>query len=992
MLLRLAGFAALMAHPRARHLLVACGFIVGLALAAGVTILLVASRNDALDHAGQNLKNLSLVLAEETDRTFQTAQLVQLDLIQHLHEQGIDTVQKFEQDLESRLVNLDLRRRIATAPQIGSLVLISRFGDVINASSQWPVSPANVRDHAYFRRLAEDPGRETVIGRPEKDPGTGMWSIVIASPFTALDGRLLGIVSTSIQLDLFERFFARISGQGDPSYALFRLDGMLLARFPRVDAMIGRAYGNTPNFHREVAGLDRSVLLETSMLDVAQRLVAPHSVAHFPMFIAATNNVNAVLSGWRLQARSLVAATTLIELFVAGIVVLGVRQLRGQERVAAANAAALRAETARAWAESELILARQREAAEHAAYMQSQRFDLALSNMQQGLAMFDNADRLMVANRRFYQLVGATADAFPPNITAAGLMELAVAHGGFTHEDMEALHRWRKTAAVMSAEASSTFEMTNGQSMVMTYQPMADGWLATYEDITERRDAQHTMAHMARHDALTDLPNRVLFREKMEEALTHARRGHSMALLCLDLDQFKTVNDTLGHPVGDALLVAVARRLTEHVRDTDTVARVGGDEFAVVQAPIDKPTEAADFADRLIAMLDTPFEVDGHQIVIGTSIGVVFAPQDGLDADQLLKNADLALYRAKSDDRGVYRLFHTGMDAEMQERRLLELDLRQALRSGQFEVFYQPLVALRTQAMSGFEALLRWHHPERGMVSPAMFIPLAEEIGAIVPIGEWVLRQACAAAASWDGTLRVSVNLSPVQFKSRNLVASVAAALREARLAPARLELEITETVMLQDTEATLATLHELRNLGVSISMDDFGTGYSSLSYLRRFPFDRIKIDQSFVREIDRQHDCGAIIRAVIALSREFGMATTAEGVETREQLCALAQAGCSDIQGYLFSRPVPLGDIPAMLRSMPLVADLLAHANLAAGRDSAVALHTGEIGGMSRTARSDAPARSTLTVMPARAAAASAPASYAPATSIPASYAAAMP
>jgi diguanylate cyclase (GGDEF)-like protein len=391
------------------------------------------------------------------------------------------------------------------------------------------------------------------------------------------------------------------------------------------------------------------------------------------------------------------------------------------------------------------------------------------------------------------------------------------------------------------------------------------------------------------------------------------------------------VNDTLGHPIGDALLQMVARRLNARVRETDIVARLGGDEFAVVQLPIDKPSEAVDFAERLIAMFDEPLEVNGHQVVIGTSIGIAFAPQDGLDADELLKNADLALNRAKFDGRGVYRLFHTAMDADMRARRLLELDLRQALRGDQFEVYYQPLVDLRTQAVSGFEALLRWNHPERGMVSPGQFIPLAEEIGVIVPIGEWVLRQACAAAASWEGRQSVSVNLSPVQFKGHNVVASVAAALHEARLDPGRLELEITETVVLQDTEATLATLHELRNLGVSIAMDDFGTGYSSLSYLRRFPFDRIKIDQSFVREIGKQRDCGAIIRAVIALSHEFGMATTAEGVETREQLCALAQAGCSDIQGYLFSRPVRLQDIPAALRSMPLVADLLSHASLAA-------------------------------------------------------------
>jgi diguanylate cyclase (GGDEF)-like protein len=923
MLPHLINLAALMAHPRARHLLVACGLVVGLALAAGTAMLLAESRKDVLDHAGQDLKNLSLVLAEETDRTFQATQLVQLDLIQHLHEQGIDTVQKFEQELGSLLVNLDLRRRIASAPQIRSLVLISRFGDAINVSSQWPVTPANLRGRDYVRALAEDPGRETFISVPEMDHATGIWSIVVARAFTALDGRLLCFVSASIQLDSFEQFFARISGQGDPSFALFRLDGVLLARFPHIDGMIGRNYADAPNFRREVGSLDHSVLQEASMLDAAERVVAPHSVAHFPLFISATDTEDAILAGWRVQARSLVAATILIELVVAGIVTLGVRQLRGQERLVAANAAALRAE-------NELQLARERERSEQEVRRRAMQFDVALSNMQQGLAMFDNANRLVVANRRFSELVGG-GDAVPPGTTATRIMELAAAHGHFSPEDMAALHRWRKTMVGRQTTATHTFDMTDGRALTMTHQPMEDGWLATCEDITERREADIRMAHMARHDALTDLPNRVLFREKLEEAMAYARRGKSLALLCLDLDQFKAVNDTLGHPVGDALLQTVAGRLIQRVRDTDTVARLGGDEFAVVQAPIDRPTDAADFADRLLAMFDDPFEIEGHQVIISTSIGIAFAPQDGQDADQLLKNADLALYRAKSDGRGVYRLFHGAMDAEMQARRLLELDLRQALRGGQFEVYYQPLVALHAQAVSGFEALLRWHHPERGMISPDKFIPLAEEIGAILPIGEWVLRQACAAAAAWPGELRVSVNLSPVQFKSHDLVATVTAALRDARLAPGRLELEITETVMLQDTVATLATLHELRSIGVRIAMDDFGTGYSSLSYLRRFPFDRIKIDQSFVRELGKQRDCGAIIRAVITLSRDLGMATTAEGVETREQLCALAEAGCSDIQGYLFSRPVPLGDIPAMLRTMPMVADLLRQAVLVA-------------------------------------------------------------
>jgi diguanylate cyclase (GGDEF)-like protein len=390
-----------------------------------------------------------------------------------------------------------------------------------------------------------------------------------------------------------------------------------------------------------------------------------------------------------------------------------------------------------------------------------------------------------------------------------------------------------------------------------------------------------------------------------------------MALLCLDLDQFKAVNDTLGHPIGDALLQAVAQRLAERTRETDTVARLGGDEFAVVQSPIDKPSEATNFAQRLIDLLDEPFEVAGHQIVIGTSIGIAFAPQDGLDPDQLLKNADLALYRAKVDGRGIYRLFHAEMDAQMQARRLLELDLRQALRVGQLEVFYQPLVDVQTGTVSGLEALLRWRHPERGIIPPSNFIPLAEEIGLIVPIGEFVLQQACATAASWPGTPRIAINLSPAQFKSRNLLSAVAAALRNSCLPADRLELEVTETVMLQDTDTTLATLHQLRALGVHIAMDDFGTGYSSLSYLRRFPFDRIKIDQSFIRELGKTRDCGAIVRAVATLSNELGIETTAEGVETQDQLDALTLAGCTEVQGYLFSPAVPAIEVPALLRSI---------------------------------------------------------------------------
>ena len=418
------------------------------------------------------------------------------------------------------------------------------------------------------------------------------------------------------------------------------------------------------------------------------------------------------------------------------------------------------------------------------------------------------------------------------------------------------------------------------------------------------------MVFLAQHDALTGLPNRVLFRDKLSEGLAFARRGYGLALLCLDLDRFKAVNDTLGHPVGDTLLQMVAHRLSAAARDTDTVARLGGDEFAIVQRTISRPSEATAFASRVLDLLAEPFDVDGHRIVLTTSIGIALSPQDGVDADQLLRGADLALYRAKADGRGVYRLFQAEMDRQMQMRRLLELDLRQALQENQLELFYQPQVDMRSRRVTAVEALLRWHHPERGSVSPADFIPLAEEIGLIVPIGAWALRTACTMVASWPGTLRVAVNISAAQLTGQDLVAEVKKALRDSSLPADRLELEITESVMLNDTVATLATLHRLRDIGVRIALDDFGTGYSSLSYLRRFPFDRIKIDQSFVREMSCQPDSGAIVRAIAGLSRELGMATTAEGVETQDQLDLLVAAGCNDIQGFLFSRAVPAASI----------------------------------------------------------------------------------
>jgi diguanylate cyclase (GGDEF)-like protein/PAS domain S-box-containing protein len=437
--------------------------------------------------------------------------------------------------------------------------------------------------------------------------------------------------------------------------------------------------------------------------------------------------------------------------------------------------------------------------------------------------------------------------------------------------------------------------------------------VSVVEDVTERTRANERIAHMAHYDALTDLPNRVLFREHLEQSLKWIRRGQRLAVLYLDIDQFKNVNDTLGHPVGDELLKAVAARLRSCLRETDIIARLGGDEFAIIQTAVDDPDEVSSLAKRIHQSISAPFDLSGHQFVTNTSIGIALAPHDGLDPDQLLKNADLAMYGAKADGRGTYRFFEPAMDARIKARRALEFELREAIMCGGFELYYQPLYKIHDRTMSGCEALIRWRHPKRGLVSPAEFIPIAEDSGLIVQLGEWVLRTACTEAAKWPSDIRVAVNVSPVQFMSGNIIQIVINALAASRLPARRLELEITEAVLIRDDEKVLAVLHRLRDLGVRIAMDDFGTGYSSLSYLQRFPFDKIKIDRSFIKDIAEPEGSLAIVQAVVSIAQSRNITTTAEGVETAGQLEVLHAIGCNEMQGFLFSPPRQADELPQL-------------------------------------------------------------------------------
>lgn len=534
---------------------------------------------------------------------------------------------------------------------------------------------------------------------------------------------------------------------------------------------------------------------------------------------------------------------------------------------------------------------------------------MALEHLPHGMCMFDGADRLLLANRRYQSLWNLPEQVLRPGTSFAEIM--AVTRGVETEASRHQAQRPPRGTGTRRRE----WQLDDGTLIAVTVTRLADGsCVALHEDITEQRRAQAQVAYLATHDALTGLPNRGALRDELQRLLARNKRGDDLAVLCLDLDRFKAVNDLLGHPAGDALLRQVAERLRQCARETDFVARLGGDEFAVLQCGTPQPSSSTTLARRIITALSTPFDLDGHRAHIGVSVGIAIAPFDGEEPERLLKNADLALYRAKSEGRGILRYFEPAMDAQIQARRSLESDLRRAVALEQFHVAYQPQVDTDSGRVVGFEALLRWQHPVRGNIAPVDFIPLAEETGLIVAIGRWVLAQACRDAASWPETISVAVNVSSVQFADGSLVREVINALGDSGLQPGRLELEITESVLMRDADQALLMLRELRQCGVRVAMDDFGTGYSSLSYLRSFPFGRIKIDRSFIHDIETNAEAQAIVRAVCGLGCSLGMAITVEGVETLGQLAAARREGCSNVQGYLFSRPRPAVDVPYMI------------------------------------------------------------------------------
>ena len=837
-------------------------------------------RQRALNNSERELENTVSLLARHFDRELNNFETVQRELVRRIQLTGVASPDDFKRQLSGVDVHISLQAAIAEASDVSGINVFDANGELINSSQSWPIPTISIADRTYFKDFSTDPWSPVVLLAPVQSRFTGAWTTVIARKVVGPNGQFLGVVSRGISPANFEAFFESLALREGAAISMLHRDGTLLARHPHIEAMIGRNFSTAP-VQQILTKADHGTIRLVSPVDGEDRLASTRALAEFPLSIIATTTVSTALADWRAQAQFLIVAAALAALVIAFTLSLIVRKLSKQHKRA------------------EMRLA-----------LEKQRLDTAINNMTQGLLLYDSSARIVVCNQRYIEMYGLSPDVVKPGCNFRDVIAHRKETGSFEGDVDDFCSTVLRNVA-QGKVTHTVLESLDGRSIQIVNRPLvAGGWVATLEDITERRRSDERIAHLAHYDALTDLPNRALFREQLEQALRRVQRGEQLAVLYIDIDEFKSVNDTLGHSVGDELLKAVADRLRGCLRKTDLVARLGGDEFAIIQTGLKRPADTTELVTRIYEAIRAPYECVGHLLTTDASIGIALAPEDGTDLDQLLKNADLAMYGAKADGRRTYRFFEPGMDARVKALRTLELDLRQAITDGGFEIHYQPLVNLRDNKVTGCEALLRWRHPKLGMISPAAFIPVAEDTGLINQLGEWVLTTACAEAATWPDHIRVAVNVSPVQFRSQTLALKVAAALAASGLPANRLELEITEAVLIRDDEAALALMHQLRKLGVRIALDDFGTGYSSLSYLQRFPFDKIKIDRCFIKDIAEPDGSPSIVQAVVNIAAERNMTTTAEGVETEQQLEILRKLGCTEMQGYLFSPAIPASDI----------------------------------------------------------------------------------
>lgn len=867
--------------------------LIGLAVVAiGVTVW--ALRNDALIDAASEVSNIATVLAEEGASSVRSIDIVASEIKDDILRRAGQSAEQTRDYLGSEAAHRLLDDRRQRLSQTDFIALVDSKGRLINTSRLWPSPTTDLADRDYFEHLSTVNDPTLFVSKLAVNRVSGQPTVFFSKRLEGRDGDFRGLILIGVRAAYFEHMYRSIHSVRDQTLALTRTDGTVLVRYPGADKRPGKIVSHSPWY--QVIAQGGGNYRASGSSDGVARLFGVRPLRGYPLAVSVSITEESALSRWRHRALLIGIGSVFAvfcSIFLLAMLITHVRRLIASEA---------------SLAEREIRLT---EKTGELAQVNST-LDSALHDMSHGLAMFDRDENLVICNERYLQMYNLSPELVKPGISLRDLLELRRAAGNFVANTDEYIANRR----IRMARGESIYIVTHlgdGRVVAVHNRPTKHGgWVAIHEDITERERAEAQMAHMAKHDALTDLANRVLFRERMEEALARLRNnGHGFSVFVFDLDMFKSVNDSLGHPVGDALLKIIAQRLKSLVREGDTVGRLGGDEFAVIQlAEGDQKQSAVSLAHRLLASICAPYQIDGHEIVIGTSIGIALAPTDGLSADELLKNADLALYRAKTDGRKDFRFFETEMDSELRLRRALEVDLRHALARGEFKIHYQPVIDVVTGRADGAEALVRWQHPLRGLIPPDKFIPLAEETGLILELGEWILKCACADAVQWPDSIRLAVNLSPVQFRNAHIAKIVRDVLAASGLPARRLELEITESVLLENSATTLNVLHELKALGVGIVLDDFGTGYSSLRYLRMFPFDKIKIDRSFIEEMPHRTDCAAIVCAITGLARNLAIETTAEGVESEEQFALLRAAGCTHAQGYLFSRPRPVAEL----------------------------------------------------------------------------------
>ena len=994
--------------------LILCGGFLIAAIILGTAIAVGEFRESTLRNSERELENTVLLLTRHFDQQFEDCEIITKDLISKLQFSQIVSAEAFKRQMSGRDAHLLLKSETSVLSYIGDVNLFDAEGTLVNSSGDWPVPAANIADRAYFKAFKSNPQSTSVMAEPVRSLFTGGWTTVFAHRLSGPNGVFLGVLGRRIDPVNFEKFFASVALERGMAISLFHRDGTMLARHPHAESMIGKKLKSAPLLHKVLTEGGYQTLRLQSPIDGKERLGSAGELKHFPIVIVATTTVAEALADWRAQTRLMIAAAGLSALVIAMLLFLIVRQI-----------------------------SRQHQESQQRLEQEKQRLDTALNNMTQGLILYDASARVVLCNQRYIDMFGLSPEIVRPGCHFFDIIRHRKETGGSFRDDADEFCSTVLANVARGRVMHHVLESADGGAVQVVNRPLAQGgWVATMEDITERRKleqerdrnheflrqiidhipsqitvkdardrryvlanrvaetqfglsndailgktahdvfppvlaeritfdddkslqspdgllldehvweskvsgsllitskrigirdqagapryiinvvedvtdrrrADEKIAHLAHYDALTDLPNRVLFREQVERELQRARQGEQFALLYIDIDEFKGINDSLGHHVGDELLKVVAARLRSCIRETDLVARLGGDEFAVIQSNAGETADVVEFVTRIHQAIREPYHCLGHQLSTDASIGIAVAPRDGTELDQLIKNADLAMYGAKADGRRTHRFFEPAMDAGAKARLKMQQDLRQALVDGGFELHYQPFVDLRHDRVTGCEALLRWRHPERGMISPAEFIPVAEDTGLIVELGDWVLKTACAEAANWPDQVRLAVNVSPVQLKCPTLALKIASALASSGLRASRLEIEITEAVLIRDDEAALAILHELRAIGVRIALDDFGTGYSSLSYLKRFPFDKIKIDRCFVSDIAEIDGSSAIVQAVVNIAAARDMTTTAEGVETLEQKERLRALGCTEMQGYLFSAAKPGPEVRRLL------------------------------------------------------------------------------